>query len=153
MNLYLIRHGQAKTKEQDPDRPLAESGRQGVAKTAGFLRRLALSVRAVWHSGKTRAAETAEMIAPAVTAEQGVVQRDGLTPMDDVAAIARDLADIGGDLMIVGHLPFLNRLASLLVAGDASADVVAFQNGCCVCLRRDDEGAWRVAWMIAPELL
>jgi phosphohistidine phosphatase len=54
--------------------------------------------------------------------------------------------------MIVGHLPFMEKLASLLVAGSEDADIVAFQMGGVVCLERDDVGVWRVRWMVTPDM-
>ncbi len=65
--------------------------------------------------------------------------------------------------MVVGHLPFMGRLVSHLVAGSEDADVVAFQPGTVACLERadgedaedgeDGEGDWAVAWMVWPGLL
>jgi len=55
--------------------------------------------------------------------------------------------------MIVGHLPFLGRLAALLLTGNADKEVVAFQFGCVVCLNGDDAGRWKLEWMMVPKLL
>ncbi len=56
--------------------------------------------------------------------------------------------------MVVGHLPFMGRLASRLVAGSEEANVAAFQPGTVACLERaDDGGGWALAWMVRPELL
>jgi phosphohistidine phosphatase len=56
------------------------------------------------------------------------------------------------DIMLVGHIPFLPKLAGRLVAGRHSADLIAFAQSALVCLERDDEGKWRVGWMVTPEL-
>ena len=50
-------------------------------------------------------------------------------------------------------MPFLGKLAALLVTGDEAMDVVSFQYGCVVCLERDDADVCRVAWMLRPDLL
>jgi len=55
--------------------------------------------------------------------------------------------------MIVGHLPFLWNLTSLLTAGRETADIAAFSAGAIACLRRRDPGAWQIDWMITPEIL
>jgi phosphohistidine phosphatase len=56
--------------------------------------------------------------------------------------------------MIVGHLPFLSRLASTLLIGDETVALVAFRNGGVVCLERGEEkGRWRLTWAVVPELL
>lgn len=56
-------------------------------------------------------------------------------------------------LAVVGHLPFLDRLASLLVAGHEGAAVVAFQNAGLVKLvpKAGREG-YAVRWILTPEL-
>jgi phosphohistidine phosphatase len=153
MRVYLIQHGEAKSKEEDPSRPLTDKGRADVRKMAGFLRPLHLRVRAVWHSGKTRAAQTAEELASAVALEEGVVQRDGLSPVDDVGPICDEIGRSQGDLMIVGHLPFLSRLAAVLLTGRESPEPVAFRNAGVVCLQRAADGAFQLAWIITPEAL
>ena len=56
-------------------------------------------------------------------------------------------------LMIVGHLPFLGKLAALLVADNEEAEIIAFKFGCVVCVERTENGAWKLAWMIVPALL
>ncbi len=59
--------------------------------------------------------------------------------------------------MVVGHLPFMGRLVSHLVAGSEKANVAAFQPGTVACLERaggdEDGGGWALAWMVRPELL
>ena len=120
---------------------------------AAFLRPLDLSVAAVWHSGKTRAAQTAEILAAALAGPPQVVQREGLAPNDPVDPTRAELSGGRHDLMIVGHLPFLGKLASALAAGSETADVVAFQQGGMVWLGRGDDGGWTVQWMVVPQLL
>jgi len=153
MQLYLVQHGRAKPKAEDPDRPLTAEGEEDVRKVTAFLEPLGLCTRAIWHSGKTRAAQTAETLSRAVAAENGLHLRDGLAPNDPVAPVARELSEADDDLMIVGHMPFMARLASALLLGDESGEPVVFQQGGVVCLRRGDDARWQVAWMIVPELL
>jgi phosphohistidine phosphatase len=153
MRLYLVQHGDAKPKQEDPDRPLTETGRQDAQKTCEFVRRLGLNIAAVWHSDRTRAAQTAELLAAAVTAADGAVQRDGLGPNDRVGPLRKLLRRAEEDVAIVGHLPFLAKLAGRLLTGDKSAEPVAFRTGGIVCLERDEKGVWRLAWMVTPDLL
>ena len=152
MQIYLVQHGQAKPKERDPDRPLTPEGARGVRNVCDFLEPVGLCVRAIWHSGRTRAAQTAEILSEAVAAEEGLRLREGLAPSDPVGPVARKLLKMTDDLAIVGHMPFLARLASLLLVGDEAAQPVAFQQGGVVCLRRGEDARWQVAWMIVPEL-
>jgi phosphohistidine phosphatase len=55
--------------------------------------------------------------------------------------------------VVVGHLPFLVKVAALLVAGDQDAIFSSFRPGTAVCLERTDSGRWTINWMIRPELL
>lgn len=153
MRVYLVQHGEAAAKEVDASRPLTARGHKEVEAVAAFLKPLGVEVEAVWHSGKVRAVQTAELLAGAVTTRQGVVAHDGLGPKEDVTAAAEELLRLNKDVFVVGHLPFLSRLASLLLCGESSAGVVRFQYGGVVCLTRDEEGGWAVRWMVTPEAI
>jgi phosphohistidine phosphatase len=153
MRVYLIRHGKARPKENDDERHLTDGGRAEVRKVAAFLKARKIHVGAIWHSNKTRAAETAHEISVVMKADQGLIERTDLAPNDAVAPVAREIMRQEADVAIVGHLPFLARLASRLVAGNESADVLALTTGSVACLEHDSECGWGVVWMISPELL
>ena len=153
MKVYLVRHGDAVSSDVDHQRPLSEQGRANIRKIASFIKPLVICVEHIWHSGKLRAAQTAEILAGAVAAEKGCCSREGLGPNDDVTAIAEELEAYDTDLMIVGHLPFVGYLSSLLVAGKETADVAAFDAGAVVCLNRRDPGRWQIEWLMTPRLL
>lgn len=112
MRVYLVQHGQSKSEEEDPQRRLTPQGIGEVQKVADFLRPLELGLDAIWHSDKARAQQTAELLAAAVSASDRVIQREGLGPKDQVAPIRQALEKAGGDVMIVGHLPFLGNLSA-----------------------------------------
>jgi phosphohistidine phosphatase len=153
MQIYLVQHGESKSEEIDPERRLTESGSRDVQKIADFLRtNNALEVNEIWHSGKARAQQTAELLAHGTSAgTKTVMRRDGLAPKDAIEPIKQGLEQANRDVMIVGHLPFLGRLAALLLTGNGDNDVVAFQFGCVVCLKREEAGKWRLKWMIVPK--
>jgi phosphohistidine phosphatase len=151
MRIYLVQHGESKSEEEDPQRHLTDRGINEVQRVADFLRPLEHVVDTVWHSGKTRAQQTGELLAAALGAR--LVERAGLGPKDQVAATKEALEQIGGNLMIVGHLPFLGKLAALLVTGSEENEIVAFQFASVLCIECRDQLKWRVAWMITPALL
>ena len=153
MKLYLVQHAEAASKDIDPDRPLTEEGRRDVQKVATFIKDLNLKVDLLWHSGKARAAQTAGVLAQAVEVRTKMTARDGLGPNDDVNAMRKELLSGKRDMMIVGHLPFLSKLASLLLTGDKTADTIAFQKGGIVAFEKTTEGQWQINWMVIPELL
>lgn len=153
MKIYLVRHGEAVSSQFDPQRPLSEQGFADVRKIAAFIKSKEISVEHIWHSGKLRAKQTAEILAESVSVKKGCSARDNLSPNDDVSIIANELEAYDTNLMLVGHLPFLANLASLLVAGKEFASAVAFDAGSVVCLNRCDPGRWQIEWMISPQLL
>ncbi len=153
MRLYLAQHGEAEPKKNNPDRPLTVKGSFDVRKIAVFLESAGVRVTDIWHSGKIRARQTAEILAQALKANGNVKQREGLAPNDPVDEIKAKIDNRKEDLLIVGHLPFLAKLASLLITDDETRNVVIFQTGCVLCLERDEDSGWSVCWMAPPDLL
>jgi phosphohistidine phosphatase len=152
MKLYLVQHGEATPKEADSKRPLTEKGKKDVFQMAKFLKKAGTRVIATWHSEKLRAIQTAQILGKAVSVE--IIKQKGLAPNDPVDIWLEELNTRVKDVMMVGHLPFLKRLASLLLAGDESSQMVAFKPGAVVCLKREDAGKkWSLVWIKLPELI
>jgi phosphohistidine phosphatase len=152
MELYLVQHGEAKGKAEDPQRSLTERGKDEVQRMAAFAARAGLQVSQVRHSGKRRAEETASILAERLSPAEGVLAISGLAPMDDVRPIAQALKKETTPLMLVGHLPFMERLAGLLVTGDPDRSAVRFRMGGIVCLEGVGDD-WAVKWVVRPELV
>lgn len=156
MELYLMQHGLAKTKEEDPERPLTDEGRAAVGRVAARAAAVGVKLDRVYHSGILRARQTAEILAERLGIPDRVEARPGLEPLDPVEPVARWLEGLAAELgavALVGHLPFLDRLASLLVAGHEDAQVVAFRMGGLVKLvPKGNRPGYSVAWVLAPEL-
>jgi phosphohistidine phosphatase len=151
MNVYLVQHAEAKSKEQDPDRPLTKRGRRDAEAVAAAAARLGVQVDQIRHSGKTRARQTAEILGQALSPANGIVAMSGLGPADDVGPVASELAAVADPIMLVGHLPFMQRLAGQMLAGDPDCAVVEFTYAGMVNLARH-EGGWRVQWVVTPEI-
>lgn len=151
MQLYLVQHGKAMSKADNADRPLTDEGRRDVDAVMLLMMRFgAITATRVLHSGKLRAAQTAQRIASRIDVPMEAV--DGLAPMDDPRAWQQRLAGSTEDIMLVGHLPHLERLASLLLCGDPEGDNVHFFNGGIVCLEGGERG-WTLRWAIPPSLV
>ena len=153
MRLYLLQHAKAMSKAQDPSRRLTAEGRQEALRVARFLLPLGLRVDQCWHSGKPRAAETAEIFAQVLQVHAGPTARSGLAPDDNVAMLRDELAVISDSTMIVGHMPFVAKLAALLLTGYETYPVVAFKNAGVVSLARSDDNRWQLEWAVTPDLL
>lgn len=152
MALYLVQHGVSLPKEIDPDRPLSDAGKATVERIAQVAAGYNVSVSLIEHSGKTRARQTAEIMASLLNPDGGVVQSSGLDPNDDVTTVADRYAD-RDNVMIVGHLPFMERLVSYLVTGQPDLTIFKFQNGGIVCLDKDPaSGSWCIMWTLMPKI-
>jgi len=152
MKLYLAQHGLALSKEEDPERPLSEAGRQQVACLARLLGDAGVRVQRVWHSGKPRALQTAACLARRVMPRGQPEPVTGLGPKDPVDEFVADADVWQEDTLVVGHLPFMSRLASLLLLRDADRELVSYRPGSVLCLERIDHERWVLAWMLRPEL-
>jgi phosphohistidine phosphatase len=158
LQIYLIQHAESKSKEEDPARPLTNEGRRTAEMVAEHLSRLGISFNRVFHSGKLRAQQTAEILAGSLKIDEKVEAHTGLDPLDPVKPIAQWLSEQAGQgvksVAIVGHLPSLEKLASLLVAGNETAGVVSFQYAGVVRLAPKAQGqGYTVRWVLTPELI
>jgi phosphohistidine phosphatase len=152
VEVYLVQHGEARPESEDPERPLAYAGRAQVEAAAQHLAACGITVSRILHSGKLRARQTAGIFAQYLDPAVDVMKQDGLGPNDDPEIAMQVLTRSREPVMIVGHLPHLSRLASLLVLGDADRSMVSFQMGGVVCLGSGD-GGWMVRWALVPDLV
>jgi phosphohistidine phosphatase len=72
--------------------------------------------------------------------------------MDDTRIWADRLESLEEDIKLVGHLPHLGRLASLLLCGDPQRVLVNFTTAGMVCMRRTGED-WGIDWIITPAIV
>ena len=151
MQVYLVQHGEAKPETEDPSRSLSDRGREEVQRVARYAAALGLQVAEIRHSGKLRARQTAEILAAALAPPHGVQEIDGLAPADAPGKAVGEIESAREPLMLIGHLPHLRRLASLLLAGDPERGIIWFRNGAIICLVKS-EGGWLLQWILTPEL-
>ncbi len=153
MELYLVQHGEATPKEVDPARPLTERGQVEVRRVAHAAHVAGVTVSTIYHSGKLRAQQTAEILAKELHVAEAPSSLEGLSPNDDPDIVGRALDSLRPPVMLVGHLPHMSRLCSLLVVGDPEQHPVRFRMGGIVCLVKDGSGVWCVGWMLTPEIV
>ena len=150
MDFYLVRHGEAKSELEDPRRPLSDHGRGQVEKVGRAVAAKGISVSKILHSDKLRAKETAEILGEYLFPPDGVFEVKGLGPEDDPSLFKAELELADDSLMLVGHLPHLGRLASLLVVGEPENSVADFPPAAIVCISRAAE-KWEVRWVVTPQ--
>lgn len=140
VQLYLIRHGKAANSPQDQDPVLTQQGKKECQEIAS---RLEIADFEIWHSTKKRAKETASIIAP----NHKLIEKDGLKPNDLIDPIATELSYCTHNLVIVSHLPFLEKLIEHL---DPKRLIpISFENSQVVALEKISEN-WSFLWTITP---
>jgi phosphohistidine phosphatase len=144
MFLYLVHHGDAVGPEVDPQRPLSQRGRLDAERIAADAASRGARPAVVWHSGKLRAKQTAELFWRACNALAELSATRDLQPDDPPQWIHDRLRAESRDIMIAGHYPHLPRLFALLTKG-----VEDFPPHGVVALATDDGGqTWEERWRI-----
>jgi len=152
MALLLVQHGKSLPKYEDPEQGLSDEGVLDVKRIADAAKKYGVNVSCIKHSSKKRARQTADIFASALQPELGVQEIGGIKPMDDVATFAANISS-GEDLMLVGHLPFMEKLVSFLITGSIARPVIKFQNGGIVCLDEyPDSHSWVIKWTLMPDI-
>lgn len=152
MALYLVQHGKSLPKDQDPEQSLSDEGIAEVERIASMAKQNGISPSLIKHSGKKRAQQTAEIFSSALHPQKGIQQISGINPLDDVSNIAEYL-NTEQNLMVIGHLPFMEKLVSFLITGIQDKPVVKFQNAGIVCLDlHPDTKTWMIKWTLFPKI-
>ncbi|WP_319409974.1 phosphohistidine phosphatase SixA [uncultured Desulfosarcina sp.] len=152
MALYVVQHGKSLTKTEDPEKGLSVDGRRDTERIAGVASGYRVKVSRIVHSGKKRARETAEIMASVLSPTKGLEPRQGMNPLDDVRTFADNL-ELERNIMLVGHLPFLERLIGLLVCGNPDQTVFKLQNSGILCIDRVPEVKNPVIrWTLMPSI-
>ena len=152
MSLYLIQHGKSLPKDKDPRKGLSQEGISETERMAQLAQNYGVRVSNITHSGKTRARQTAEIFKAALQPSGGIQEQSGLNPLDDVTVFAKTIDDTK-DIMLVGHLPFMERLAAYLITGSVEKPVFKFQNSGIVCLDKDPSAeSWMIKWTLMPHI-
>lgn len=156
MKIYLVQHADAVAEEQDAQRPLSDKGNRDAAAMAAFLRGANISVDEIVHSGKLRAEQTATVLSNAVWQGKAPSALQGIGPNDGIDYLCNTIMAAGGDLMVVGHMPFMGRIAAKCLRGEQVGAMIAFEPGAVLCLKRLDEGSpapWALEWFVKPSML
>ena len=150
MAVYLVQHGKSLSKEKDPAKGLSDTGRQETLKIADVALMYQVPVSTIGHSGKARAEQTAQIFRDILKVNAPLEKADGIGPMDDVTELGSRIDPVTNS-MIVGHLPYMERLVSFLTTGNPGLQVIRFQNSGIVCLDRDTNG-WFIKWTLNPHI-
>jgi phosphohistidine phosphatase SixA len=103
------------------------------------------------------------VIAKYLTPPKGIEESDSLKGDDDVKVWLDRLSTIEEDVMLVGHMYFLNDFAYCLITntatppppmkkGDEYAKKIDFEKSSMVCLEKREKG-WSLKWMVTPDMI
>lgn len=151
MRLYLVRHGDALSAADDSARSLSPKGLKECEIMGEFLRRNKITVSQVYHSSKERAIQTANILGHHMQiADKNIKALPGLQPEDPVIPIAVYCNQWQEDTMLVGHLPFMARLAAQLMTEHEDIPCVDFQSAAILCVEKIDILRWCLRWFAHP---
>ena len=153
MRLYLVQHGDAVSKDVDPDRPLSDQGRADIKRLTAWLSGQNVQVAQILHSGKSRTIETAELLRPLLESPDQIFKGQGLAPNDSPEAFLRQLKDPKKDTLIAGHMPFVARTVSQALTGAPDRQLVEFLPGSVAGIERSDRATWHLFMFARPEFL
>ena len=157
MEIYLVRHGAAFSKEEDPERHLNNDGVDQCHLTGRALKRLEIQLDLIVSSPKARARQTAEIIAEEVGYSRAEIKiTEALEPTalpKDTISYLNDFADVKR-IMLVGHLPLLGHLASELLINTSQISFY-FEPGavCQINTEQPHAFAGDLCWFLTPEHL
>ena len=120
MKLYLMQHALAYPSSEDPERPLNPEGISQAKATAKGIKRLGLSFELVIASPERRAHQTAALVAEAIRYPHSDILTTeaalpGKEPQELLDLLQREPSD--SRVLLVGHLPHLEKLARQLLQG------------------------------------
>ena len=126
MLLLLIRHANAGDRDpaqwpDDTQRPLTEKGRKVQRDVSRFLRKRDLAPSLVLTSPWLRAAQTAEIVVEAARVTLPAVPCEALATDPDLVRLADAVGSQPPEAIValVGHSPWMEELAALLLGGDS----------------------------------
>ncbi len=155
MALFLVQHGISASKDVDPEQGLSDLGKEETHRIAMVAKGYQIPVHTIVHSSKKRAEQTASIFHEALALNTPLEMIPGISPMDDVRIFAGSI-DHRKNWMVVGHMPFMERLVSFLTAGSEGARVYQFQNSGIVCLDAVQKGDtvldWFIRWTLNPNI-
>ena len=147
MFVYLVHHGHAMQHGDDPQRPLSPRGRDQADTVSGQAAARGVHPDVIWHSGKLRARQTADAYWRACNPLAEFSATRWMQP-DDPLRLADVLQVDTRDVMLVGHMPHLDRLLRRLVGpGPDNIQATAFPLNGMVAVERTETG-WVERWRV-----
>ena len=129
--------------------PLSEPGRSASGRLAVAVAARGVKPDVIWHSGKFRARQTAELFWRACNPGAAFSVARGLQPKDPPRVIQDQLEAGDRSILLVGHMPHLGRLLRALCGELPDSLAMEFPTHGCVALERQG-GRWKELWRMEP---
>lgn len=156
MLIHLMQHGACLPKELDPHQPLSPVGREQISKSAQAAQILGLRFELIASSRKTRAMQTAEIVAqktgypvPRIEISDTV---KAMAPPKETIGFIREYQGLDS-ILIIGHLPNLGVVASTLLTGGTKVDIHIENGGLMQIDYNLAEERASLNWYISPAQL
>jgi phosphohistidine phosphatase len=157
MEIYLMQHGPALLKEQDPEEGLSPDGKARIHWSGKALKKMGISFDVILSSPKKRSKQTATIIAGEIGIPlENIIETEkvkAMTPAEETVKTLSELSD-KKRILIAGHLPSVAETASFLLTEGSKANI-EFENGGCCRIDVDNlpTHSGRLRWYITPDQL
>jgi phosphohistidine phosphatase len=148
VRVHLAHHGEALGPDIDPRRPLSANGLAATQRIAEQAAAKGARPLIIWHSGKLRAKQTAEIYWRACNALAEFSASRDLQPDDPPSRMRERLRFQSRDILVAGHFPHLPRLLSLLCRERDREGGEFPANGIVTLVTDDDGETWTEEWRI-----
>jgi len=162
MQLLLVRHADAGDRDpdrwpDDRDRPLTDKGRKVQRRVSRSLGEQQLVPTLVLTSPWTRAAQTAEILVSELGVPHAPIPSAALAAPPDLSRLADDIGEPGSDAIValVGHSPWIEELAALLLTGQPTGLRVDYpKSGVMgIDLEKPAPGAGELRFFLRPKMI
>jgi phosphohistidine phosphatase len=160
--LLLIRHADASERDperwpDDRDRPLTDKGRKTQRRVSRWLGKQGLVPTMVHTSPWARAAETAEILANELGLPHPPIPCEALAAPPDPVRLADYIGepDPNAIVALVGHSPWMEELAVLLLAGSGAGFRIDFPKSGVMGmdLERVEPAAGELRFFVRPKMV
>lgn len=148
--LYIMRHAEALSAQENPERPLSELGVEHAKKMAAWLKAVNIPIQTILHSSVLRAEQTA-----AIVAEKLNITPRAFEPLHtdaSLVALASSIGELESNTLLVGHLPNLDYLSNLLITYDEHCTTLSFLP-CAIAAYALTENSCTMEWFVYPDLI
>ena len=157
MEIYLMQHGSALPKEQDPEEGLSPDGKARIHASGKALKKMGITFDVILSSPKKRSQQTASIVAEEVGfPPDKIIETEKVKALTHPEETLTIVDECSGNqrILIAGHLPSVAEVASFLLTKGSKVTIEFERGGCC---RIDVEDlpahSGHLKWYLTPDQL